>query len=464
MPNITKRKNKDGSVSYRIRVFVDDATGKQIMKSATWRAPINMRPTTAEKEAQRQATLFEEKVHSGLVAFDGGTTLGEYAAEWVKNAQIAPKTRERYTGLLVRIDTALGHIRLEKLQPHHLESFYRNLAEDGINQREAYASSSTLAAVLKEQHISRASVEKKSCLSHASVGAACREKHVSIGTAQKIAQALDTTPEKLFTMHRDTGTLAENTIRYYHALLSAVLSKAEREGLIVKNPARLADAPKTEHKEALYLTDVQAREFLALLELEPDVRIKTALMLLLFTGARRAELCGLSWGDIDEESSLIHIMRTSQYQRGKGITEAPTKNTSSIRAVPVPQLVITQLTEYRIWWNKHRALYGNAWKGQAQRLFIKDDGSPLNPDTINFWLKRFLLKNGLPHVTPHSLRHTFATLEITAGVDIRTLQSLTGHAQASTLLNIYSHALKSKQAAACKALEGVLIPAKQAAN
>ncbi len=461
MASISERRNKDGTTSFRMRVFVDDAAGKQTLRSATWKAPAAMRPTTAEKEAQRRAVIFEERVRRGLVAFDGGTTLGEYAAEWVKNEQLAPTTRERYRGLLVRIDAALGGIRLEKLQPHHLEAFYRNLEEDGINQRGTFAFSPTLAAVLKKRHIRRASVEKASGLSHASVGAACLGKHISISTAEKIARALNVAPEKLFTLHRGTGKLAPNTIRYYHALLSAVLSKAEREGLIARNPARLVDAPKTEHKEARYLTDVQAREFLEKLELEPDVRVKTALMLLLFTGARRGELCGLSWGDIDEENHLVHIRRTSQYQRGKGVVEAKTKTPSSVRAIQVPRLVMTQLMEYRIWWNKSRALFGREWKGQTERLFVRDNGAPLNPDTVNFWLKRFLKKNGLPHVTPHSLRHTFATLEITAGVDIRTLQSLTGHAQASTLLNIYSHALKSKQAAACKALEGVLIPAGQ---
>ena len=68
----------------------------------------------------------------------------------------------------------------------------------------------------------------------------------------------------------------------------------------------------------------------------------------------------------------------------------------------------------------------------------RDDGNPLFPDTINYWLKRFLSKNNLPHITPHGLRHTFATLQITSGIDISTLQARTGHAQASTLINIYA--------------------------
>ena len=63
----------------------------------------------------------------------------------------------------------------------------------------------------------------------------------------------------------------------------------------------------------------------------------------------------------------------------------------------------------------------------------------------------------MPHITPHSFRHTFATLQIASGVDIRTLQSRTGHTQVSTLMNTYGHALKRAQVQASNALENVLL-------
>lgn len=97
MPNITKRQNKDGDISYRIRIYVDETgTGKQIIKSKTWKPPAGMRPSTAEKEAAKAAAIFEDQVKRGLVAFDGSTKFGEYADKWIENAQIAPKTRVEY--------------------------------------------------------------------------------------------------------------------------------------------------------------------------------------------------------------------------------------------------------------------------------------------------------------------------------------------------------------------------------
>ena len=109
-------------------------------------------------------------------------------------------------------------------------------------------------------------------------------------------------------------------------------------------------------------------------------------------------------------------------------------------------------------------MWGEDWKGAQERLFIREDGAPIYPGTINLWLDRFLKKHDLKRLTPHSLCHTFATLQIAAGVDIRTVQARTGHAQASTLVNIYSHdsyAIESAQEPASDMQESVLLPDKK---
>ncbi len=463
MANITRRTNKDGSTSYLIRVYVNETgTGHQITKSKTWRPPASMRPTTAEKEVVKQAAIFEDNVKRGLAAADGTTKFSVYANAWLEAAQIAPKTRERYADLLIRINAAIGHIKLEKLQAQHLEAFYRNLQEEGIKKTGVYATSEKLNGILSDRKISRESLGKLLGMSSSTVSAAARNKKVSIETAEKICKALDLSVDDVFTVQGVGAGLSEKTVLHHHRLISAVLEKAKRERLVPFNVAKEhASAPKVAHKEARYLDDAQARGFLSQLLNEEDIRVRTALSLLLFTGARRGELCGLSWPDIDREKQLVRIVRASQYQRGKGIVEVPTKNKSSIRAVKVPLFVCELLSEYRKWWDSQKALYGKSWKGEAQRLFIQEDGKPINPDTINFWLNKFLNKHGYAHISPHSLRHTFATLQITSGVDIRTLQSLTGHAQASTLVNTYSHAIKSAQAAAADTLEAVLLPEKE---
>jgi integrase len=115
-----------------------------------------------------------------------------------------------------------------------------------------------------------------------------------------------------------------------------------------------------------------------------------ALTLLLFTGLRRCELCGLSWSDIDYNKRIIHVRRASQVQVGKGITEVPTKNASSTRDIDVPTYIIDMLRFYRSWWDGHRLTYKEVWQGEAERLFIQEDGKPINPDTINNCLDKVL--------------------------------------------------------------------------
>lgn len=165
----------------------------------------------------------------------------------------------------------------------------------------------------------------------------------------------------------------------------------------------------------------------------------------------------MQWRDIDWQNNLIHIRRTTQWQQGKGMVECPTKNDSSMRTIRLPQLIFDLLEEYRDFWLELRTNCGDKWEGDDW-IFIQDTGKPIAPNTLNFWIKQLIEEHDLPHFTPHSLRHTFSTLQIAAGVNIRTLQARTGHSQASTLTNIYTHAIKSAEEAATAALDDMLTP------
>ena len=460
MANITSRTNKKGETSYLIRVFVDQkADGTQKVKSMTWKPPAGMSENQIQKQLARQATLFEESVKTGLVTMDGRTRFEDYAARWMEVAQLAPTTRARYVDLLKRIIPALGHIKLERLQAHHLESFYQNLRECGVKEKGRFAVASGLNNLIQKRKLSKGAVARLSGVASATVGAACAGSRISVEKAAQIAAALSVPLDSIFESHESTSGLSEKTVLHHHRLISSILDKAKRERIVPFNvAAEHATAPKPPHKEAKYLTDEQAQHIVALLLGEDDIRVKATLFILLYSGVRRGELCGLSWPDIDHTSGIIHIKRASQYQRGKGITEVPTKNTSSIRAIKLSPIVFDVLSKYRVWWLEQRLKNGSNWKAGEERLFIQVDGKPINPDTINFWLEKFREKHKLPKFTPHTCRHTFITLQISSGVDIRTLQARTGHAQASTLVNTYAHLLQSAAEAAADAVDDKLTP------
>jgi len=133
MATIAKRGN-----TYRITVSEGyDSTGNQIRKSMTWKPEPGMTAKQAEKELQRQATLFEETVKTGNYV-DPTVKFEAFAEQWFEDygkEHLRDRTYYRYRQLTERTYAAIGHLPLCKIQPRHLLKFYQQLAEPGQNQR-----------------------------------------------------------------------------------------------------------------------------------------------------------------------------------------------------------------------------------------------------------------------------------------------------------------------------------------
>ncbi len=141
MATIRKRNN-----SYEISVSNGyDINGKQIKKYMTWKPAPGMTEKKAEKEAKRQAMLFEEKVMNGTY-LDGSIKFADFAEQWFNDyakTNLRATTLKRYESMMPRINAAMGHMKLEKIQPQHLLSFYKNLAEEGIREDMKYKLAAT---------------------------------------------------------------------------------------------------------------------------------------------------------------------------------------------------------------------------------------------------------------------------------------------------------------------------------
>lgn len=184
--------------------------------------------------------------------------------------------------------------------------------------------------------------------------------------------------------------------------------------------------------------------------------------LLLYTGMRRGELCGLEWKDIDFELAVISVRRSSLYLSSKGVFEDETKNETSERCMKVSDDVIAMLRIWRAEQAKERLRMGDQWQDN-DRLFTAWNGAPIRPDVITAWFHKFVTKNGLPPIHVHSLRHTNATLLIAAGTNLTTVAARLGHANTTTTSKIYAHAIKSADQAAAEALQDILHPVRKQA-
>ena len=396
MATVRKRVGVSGKVSYTIRVFCGlNSRAQRIDKSMTWSPPEGMTPKQIEKELERQKVLFEQEVKYGIY-HDGNITFSSFADKWMEEyakPKLAPKTVARYENFLKRINKAIGHKKLKDIKPLHLNAFYRNLGEEGV---------------------------KQDCKGRSIKGA----------------------------------TLSPKTIVEHHRLISTILSYAVKWQLLEMNVAQRADPPAVPHTEISILDEQEIKHLLALLEEEP-MQYKVMIKLLIYTGMRRGELCGLEWKDIDFETGLLRIVRSSQYIGNRKIITKEPKTKAGRREMILSKSAIDMLREYRKWQNQKRLQVGEDWIDN-DRLFTQWNGVPIYPDTISDRFANFIKKHDLPKVTLHSLRHSNATLLIAEGVDVKTVSQRLGHADVSTTLNIYTHALQSRDKEAAERLEQAL--------
>ena len=319
MASIRPIKNKEGEItSYQITVSAGRVGGKQVRKYKTWTPAPGMTARQIEKALNKEAVQFEEAVQKGYSG-GGSQTFGDYAQYVIslkERGGAKHNTIREYHHLMKRIVPAIGHIKLDKLRPQHLNAFYRNLEEQGVADVPDRATAKP--DIREKVSTTQKALAAASGLSVNTVALALQGKRVSLSTAQALAAALGRRVEELFTVDKRQEKLSSKTVLEYHRFISAVLAQAEKEMLVTYNAAQKSTPPKLERKEADYFQPEEVEQIRDALEGEP-VKWRVVTHLLLITGVRRGELCGLRWDRIDWENQQIKIDRTILYSPDRGI-------------------------------------------------------------------------------------------------------------------------------------------------
>ena len=179
------------------------------------------------------------------------------------------------------------------------------------------------------------------------------------------------------------------------------------------------------HKPKRILTRAELDAFLAVVEQDEVWRdfFRTELM----TGLRRGEICGLQWSDFDGNTGTLKVCRTLHSQRKGEYTVGETKTNQGMRTIILPKSVVD------IRRRKTDAI--------SQWIFpdpVKPE-DPVGPNAAYRHMKTMLQRAGLPSIRFHDLRHTFATLALENGMNVKTLSAMLGHVSAATTLDIYTH-------------------------
>lgn len=214
--------------------------------------------------------------------------------------------------------------------------------------------------------------------------------------------------------------------------LSSILSLAYEMELIPKNPAgyRYQYPKRSEHEKDYYgvwlSTFAEHREFLQKVEgLSPNPMLQRILILGLCFGLRRGEIFGLDWEGIDLENKTIHIYQTYVEKEGGGFALDEPKTAKSNRYVPMPDYACSAIL---------------SWREEASTgaVITIRSGKRMDPTSGADMLKRFLAKHTeLPRLTIYSLRHSFATACINAGIEVSVVSAWLGHREVSTTYNRY---------------------------
>ncbi|HPF54883.1 MAG TPA: tyrosine-type recombinase/integrase [Clostridia bacterium] len=462
MATITKRVLKSG-VTYRIQVKLrDKGAGSVKVYTTTWHPPKGLTAKQTTRELMLYADKYENDLRMSTTSSDGqsaspDTTVEAFAAWWlerVKNENSASYYNNCKVSLKDAIER-LGAYKLRELNPAVIQRFY-----DTVDKKKKTITTVIAKPALKEamdtQRIGFNELRKKRGFNCSTLCAALAGQPISLEYAKRLSAALHMDVKALFLISQIKEPYAFETLNKIKRTLRAMLASAKKLRIVTDNyaSADFISFPKRPAKEIDYMNDEDAKRFFTAANACDDIRLKTAALMLLFTGIRRGELCGLAWEDVDLTSGTITIVRSVSTVSGFGIIVKEPKTESSKRTLSISDKLIVVLTEYKAWYDNYQEMLGDRWKN-SNRLFISEDGDGIYPGTIDNWVRKVCELAGLPPRTVHSLRHTNITMQIAAGVPLVTVSGRAGHARTSTTTDIYSHFLKSSDRVAAEALESL---------
>lgn len=429
---------QDGD-SYRIQVSNGyDVNGKKI------RETISFTPEEGLTEKQRKKALdkfvfeFEERVKNGKYLSGEKMTFKEFVDRWLIDyapSNIEKTSLNNYKDYLDNnIIPELGHLKLTKLQPMHLQGFYNKMLKPGARKDK------------KECGYSPATIKKLHVIISSILGTAVDWQVIESNPCEKVS------PPK--------QTKGMDDIKFFTLEQTQIFLKALDMEYSTKYKAHTRKDDTGKKYNVPEYTETRRIPF----------QFKVMYYIALFAGLRKGELVALTWNDIDFKNNSININKSTALTKREVFDKAP-KNKTSIRTVTVPDFVMDLIQKYKTEQKELKVKLGDQWQGSdgkdwqnTNHLFIQWNGKQINISTPYQTFKDIIHKYNatvedeslkLPDIPLHGLRHTSATVLISEDVDVRTVSARLGHAQTSTTMNIYAHSLKESDKKAADKLNNL---------
>ena len=231
-----------------------------------------------------------------------------------------------------------------------------------------------------------------------------------------------------------SGASHATVIKHYE-LLNLIFKMAYMQDLVNRNPMDKVERPKPRKDEGKH-TDPEAytaselKHIMDCLENEP-LKWQCYVRILIDTGIRRGECCGLQWSDFDFAKQTVTIQRNLGYTSTDGIFIDTTKN-GRTRTIDLDSEIFAMLRKLRM----------EQAQSALSRFVFTQDGTPdpMHPTSPTHYFKVFSKRYGITDFHPHKLRHSFASVAITSGADVASVSEKLGHSDKSVTLRMYTHA------------------------
>lgn len=381
MASIRENKKKGKVVSYRfISCLGRDEDGKQIRKYTTWSPPDGLTPAKARKAAEAAAAVWEMELRSGVPKEEPRAAV--------------PTVEERRDDFVTFANDVWFPLQVK-----------------GNNRKPTTISFYESALKLINPYFEGYCIQEI--------------RPIDI---QKYLSYLRTDYKGRF-----QRGLQPKSVHHAYNTLNLIFGFAEDQEIIEKNPMAKVKSPKKEKKPVDAFTPDQAKEFFALLD-DCELEFQCMMKVLLTCGVRRGELVGFQWKDIDHKAQTISVRRNVSYTVKSGVVIGTPKTSNGLRTIPLIPSVLALLEELE-------RQTGETYQVDLSEAFIFPSKESLfearTPNAITRTLNRFMERHDLPMLSPHDLRHSCATLLLANGADIKSVQQILGHADASTTLNFY---------------------------
>ena len=259
--------------------------------------------------------------------------------------------------------------------------------------------------------------------------------------------------QRFLNLCQENKGLAEKSLKNIYLVLDKAMTRAQKDGLIKKNPCTDAEIPayETPQKEMRPLKDTEVPAFLKAIQGDD---YECLFFVALFTGMRESEIIGLTWDEIDWENDSIHLqhqlVRTKEKNSKHVFTTLKNKQSRTFTMAPS---VVNMLNKIKVQQAEWRLKHGQLFQNKDNLVFTNEIGNHLCCHTIYVHFKKIMKEMGLQQVRFHDLRHTYATLSLQNGVDIKTVSSNLGHSTVAFTMDKYAHVTNTMQRDSAEKME-----------